>query len=681
MGEYLLPKVKAKFKYTRTNEDELQFEKGAIIQLVTKDEGGWYEGKYNGQIGWFPSNYVKEIKKKNNEIDETKKNSDNLSETDNKSIQFRQQVMDDFILTESAHVDGIQNMLKSYLTPLDKKSVLSSSSFKNLVGVLKDILSSHISLLEGVKASSKLPEPQQKVGKLFLDTYKTFETLFIKYCNDHHRAIKDLLDNKIVVNKCLETNNTQSTTQVSLNVITQGLSKPFRRLEYYPTALKEIERQTSDANIDKINLLKAKLEVEKLAFVCQELRKRKESEYHVLTTPISGWDLKDSINSLGDVLYSSPVVCLVDNIKKISRYFLLFSKMLLMLSTSARMSTFKFESKILISNLQIKKLDDCSLYQHAFQVKGNNTLIVVTQSAEEQRLWIESYEKAKGLCSTKTASPTLTKCLQGPSIATRKTPIVQIPQPSSSPSTSVCCSNQRQSQMSPPNIGNSRNFTPAIPDQSIKKIECVPVTVNVPKEKIWSGWSLRPSKLSKIRFAQQVNGKDGGTLERSRSPKGLSKKKRKNLKSKFEKADNNYENSFVHNDKQMIDAVDFVEEKRKLDLIESYLNSSKSENNTKIFPTRDGKTKKVHSILEEKIIAEDPKNSNLIVEKSVIDTIYEMKDKINKLELNQESMQKRLKHFEEFEKGVRSGRNDSTSSRPVSTLKKSSSLSRKFAHY
>ena len=31
-------------------------------QLITKDDGGWYEGKYNGKVGWFPSNYVREIK-------------------------------------------------------------------------------------------------------------------------------------------------------------------------------------------------------------------------------------------------------------------------------------------------------------------------------------------------------------------------------------------------------------------------------------------------------------------------------------------------------------------------------------------------------------------------------------------------------------------------------------------
>ena len=33
MGDYVLPKVKAKYAYQRQNEDELTFEKGAIIQV------------------------------------------------------------------------------------------------------------------------------------------------------------------------------------------------------------------------------------------------------------------------------------------------------------------------------------------------------------------------------------------------------------------------------------------------------------------------------------------------------------------------------------------------------------------------------------------------------------------------------------------------------------------------
>lgn len=36
--------------------DQLLF--GVSLQAV---DGGWWEGTLNGKVGWFPSNYVKEI--------------------------------------------------------------------------------------------------------------------------------------------------------------------------------------------------------------------------------------------------------------------------------------------------------------------------------------------------------------------------------------------------------------------------------------------------------------------------------------------------------------------------------------------------------------------------------------------------------------------------------------------
>lgn len=54
--------VKARFNFQQTNEDELCFNKGDIIQVIRQEEGGWWEGVLNSKTGWFPSNYVKEIK-------------------------------------------------------------------------------------------------------------------------------------------------------------------------------------------------------------------------------------------------------------------------------------------------------------------------------------------------------------------------------------------------------------------------------------------------------------------------------------------------------------------------------------------------------------------------------------------------------------------------------------------
>jgi Rho guanine nucleotide exchange factor 7 len=41
---------------------QLCLTKGDIITVTQTMEGGWWEGTLNGKTGWFPSNYVKELK-------------------------------------------------------------------------------------------------------------------------------------------------------------------------------------------------------------------------------------------------------------------------------------------------------------------------------------------------------------------------------------------------------------------------------------------------------------------------------------------------------------------------------------------------------------------------------------------------------------------------------------------
>ena len=41
---------------------QLCFSKGDIVTVTQVLDGGWWEGTLNGKTGWFPSNYVKEVK-------------------------------------------------------------------------------------------------------------------------------------------------------------------------------------------------------------------------------------------------------------------------------------------------------------------------------------------------------------------------------------------------------------------------------------------------------------------------------------------------------------------------------------------------------------------------------------------------------------------------------------------
>nr|XP_033805462.1 intersectin-1 isoform X1 [Geotrypetes seraphini] len=47
------------YDYTAQNDDELAFAKGQIINVLNKEDPDWWKGELNGQVGLFPSNYVK----------------------------------------------------------------------------------------------------------------------------------------------------------------------------------------------------------------------------------------------------------------------------------------------------------------------------------------------------------------------------------------------------------------------------------------------------------------------------------------------------------------------------------------------------------------------------------------------------------------------------------------------
>ncbi|KAI4894506.1 hypothetical protein NFI96_020675 [Prochilodus magdalenae] len=49
-----------KFSYTAEREDELSLAKGDRVVVMEKCSDGWWRGSHAGQVGWFPSNYVRE---------------------------------------------------------------------------------------------------------------------------------------------------------------------------------------------------------------------------------------------------------------------------------------------------------------------------------------------------------------------------------------------------------------------------------------------------------------------------------------------------------------------------------------------------------------------------------------------------------------------------------------------
>lgn len=55
------PRCKALYDYDAADADELSFKADMIIEIINKDNPGWWQGNIGGRIGLFPSNYVEMI--------------------------------------------------------------------------------------------------------------------------------------------------------------------------------------------------------------------------------------------------------------------------------------------------------------------------------------------------------------------------------------------------------------------------------------------------------------------------------------------------------------------------------------------------------------------------------------------------------------------------------------------
>uniref|UniRef100_A0A8C2CP87 Rac/Cdc42 guanine nucleotide exchange factor (GEF) 6 n=1 Tax=Cyprinus carpio TaxID=7962 RepID=A0A8C2CP87_CYPCA len=369
--------VKARFNFKQNNEDELSFNKGELIHVTRQEEGGWWEGTLNGKTGWFPSNYVREVKPCEKPISpKTVKGLDVPQLTKN----YYNVVVQDILEHEREFVKELQTVLGCYLRPLQASDKLSSADCSSLNGNLEDILSFQQGLCLALEECSKMPEGQQRIGGCYLNLMCQIRTLYLSYCSSHPSAVCVLTDHSEELDKFMES---QGASAPGILTLTTSLSRPFMRLDKYPILLQELERHVEDAHPDYSDILKATVAFKNLVTQCQDLRKRKNLELQILSEPVRGWE-GDSMKSLGQVVYMSQVyIQSSSNEEKEERYFMLFPNVVVMLSASPRMSGF------------IYQLQYCCIFHfadHVLIVFLGGTIdrtMVFCSSPQEQLEWLE----------------------------------------------------------------------------------------------------------------------------------------------------------------------------------------------------------------------------------------------------------------------------------------------------
>ncbi|XP_068783375.1 rho guanine nucleotide exchange factor 7 isoform X8 [Struthio camelus] len=534
--------------------------------------------------------------------------------------QYRSLVLQNILETENEYAKELQTMLSNYLRQLQASEKLNSANTSYLMGNLEDISSFQQMLVQSLEECTKLPEAQQRVGGCFLNLMPQMKSLYLAYCANHPSAVNVLTEHSEELGEFMEMKGANSP---GILVLTTGLSKPFMRLDKYPTLLKELERHMEDYHPDRPDIQKSMTAFKNLSAQCQEVRKRKELELQILTEAIRCWEGED-IKTLGNVIYMSQVMIqCAGSEEKNERYLLLFPNILLMLSASPRMSGFIYQGKLPMTGMTITKLEDSENHKNAFEISGNmiERILVSCNNQQDLHEWVDHLQKQTKV--TTVGNPTI-KPHSVPSHTLPSHPVT--PSSKHSDSKPIPLTPAYHTLPHPSHHGTPHttiNWGPLEPPKTPKP---------------WSLSCLRPAPP--LRPSAALCYKE----DLSKSPKTMKKllpKRKPERKPSDEEFALRKSTAALEEDAQI------------LKVIEAYCTSAKTRQ-TLNSSSRKESAPQVLLPEEEKIIVEETKSNGqtVIEEKSLVDTVYALKDEVQELRQDNKKMKKSLEEEQRARKDL-----------------------------
>ncbi|XP_052785273.1 rho guanine nucleotide exchange factor 7-like isoform X3 [Mya arenaria] len=417
-------RVKALYNFKGANNDELCYLKGDIITVTQAIEGGWWEGTLNGKTGWFPSNYVREFKQELTgslkggpgaivTVDKTQEVPKHYRE----SMQYYHNVvLKNVIDTERAHVAEMTSVLQNYIRPISNNDIMSCHEITELTGNLEDIITFQQNFLISLEECSKHPDDQRRVGGVFMRHAPNLKELYTRYCANHPRAVAILQKNTEELNKSMEK---LGATPPGSNTLATMLSKPFIRLDRYPSLLKELERHIEESHVDRGDTQRAIAVYRDIANHCHEVRRLKQMEHEIISSTIKAWE-GEEIVALGEVKHLSQVKVETSSGEKHDRIFLLFPNVLLMLSISPRLSGYTYEGKLPLSGMVVSPCEEEDSDVHQFEISGSmiERMMVTCGTKTEVNAWLEALKNNVVTNQTQSKPVSVQVSTSQPSIST-----------------------------------------------------------------------------------------------------------------------------------------------------------------------------------------------------------------------------------------------------------------------
>ncbi|XP_044069693.1 intersectin-1 isoform X6 [Siniperca chuatsi] len=266
------------YDYVAQNDDELAFQKGQVITVLSKDDCDWWKGELNGREGLFPSNYVKLT----TDTDPSTQWCADLHLLDMLSPmeRKRQGYIHELIVTEENYVNDLQLVTEIFHKPLLECELLTEKEVAMIFVNWKELIMCNIKLLKALRVRKKMSGdrmPVKMIGDILTNQLPHMQP-YIRFCScqlngatliqqktDDNPEIKDFLKRLAMDLRCKGM------------PLSSFLLKPMQRVTRYPLIIKNILENTPESHPDHSHLKAALEKAEELCSQVNEGVREKEN--------------------------------------------------------------------------------------------------------------------------------------------------------------------------------------------------------------------------------------------------------------------------------------------------------------------------------------------------------------------------------------------------------------------
>ncbi|XP_004696464.1 intersectin-2 [Echinops telfairi] len=261
--------VIAMYDYVANNEDELNFSKGQLINVLNKDDPDWWQGETNGVTGLFPSNYVKMT----TDSDPSQQWCADLQTLDTMqpTERKRQGYIHELIQTEERYMDDLQLVLEVFQKRMAESGFLTEGEMALIFVNWKELIMSNTKLLKALRVRKKTggeKMPVQMIGDILAAELAHLQA-YIRFCScqlNGAALVQQKTDEDSDFKEFLK--KLASDPRCKGMPLSSFLLKPMQRITRYPLLIRSILENTPESHVDHSSL---KLALERAEELCSQV--------------------------------------------------------------------------------------------------------------------------------------------------------------------------------------------------------------------------------------------------------------------------------------------------------------------------------------------------------------------------------------------------------------------------